>query len=87
MIRIAAGLRQAQLSTDLLAIGNVHGQQSLEGREQTARRRRPMSGAFELCDDLTLTCDASLGFDDVPLNLGQMLLPDGAVHRTSGHLH
>jgi hypothetical protein len=41
--------------------------------------------AFKLCDDLALTCDALLGFDDVPFSLSQVFLPDGAVHRTSGH--
>jgi len=43
--------------------------------------------AFKLGDDLTLTCDAFLGLDDVPFNLGQVFLPGGAVHRTNGHLY
>jgi hypothetical protein len=41
--------------------------------------------AFKVCDDLALTCDALLGFDDVPFSLSQVFLPDGAIHRTSGH--
>jgi hypothetical protein len=83
MIRIAAGLAgHAQLSPEPLAVGKVHGEQSLEGRQQTARRRCPTPMMFELCDDLTLTRDAFLGLDDVPFGLGQVLLPDGAVHRT-----
>jgi hypothetical protein len=75
--------RQAQLSPKPLPVGKVHGQQSLEGREPPARRRCPTPIAFKLRDDLTLTCDAFLGFDDVPFNFCQMFLPDGVVHRTS----
>jgi hypothetical protein len=38
---------------------------------------------FKLFDDLMLTRDTSLGFDDVPFSLIQVFLPDGAVHRDS----
>ena len=42
-----------------------------------------MPSELELRNDLTLTRDAFLGFDDVPFDLSQMFLPDCAVHRAS----
>ena len=76
----------AQLSPEPLAVGKVHREQTLECRQPAARGRRPTAIAFQLSDDLALMCDAFLGLDDVPFGLGQMFLPDGPIHRTSGHL-
>jgi len=76
---------QAQFFAEPSAVGKVHGQQSLECHQQTARGSCPTPVPFKRFDDLTLTCDAFLGFDDVPFSLGQVFLPGGAVHRTSGH--
>ena len=75
-----------ELTSEPFAIGEMHGEQSLVGRQQTARCRYAPAIAFKLFNDLALTSDALLCLDDVPFSFDQVFLPNGAVHRASGHL-
>jgi hypothetical protein len=62
------------LFSERLLFREMHYQQSLECRPRAAVVRGP---SLKLCDDLALSSNALLDFDDEPFSFGQVFPPGG----------